>query len=73
MFPDPVRLAYHWSREPQRKPRTKYLKLYPETYLESDTPPCLGSVTSYTILTWPSINWLSQQLGESVNPDRFRY
>ncbi len=72
-IPVPTRLAYHWSPIPNRPARKRFLKLYPDSFLESDAQPALNSVTSYTILTWPSINWLNAKLEDfKINALWFR-
>ena len=69
--PGNFRLVYHWSSSSVRPVRPKHRRLWPASYLPGDAP-ALGFTSAYTLMTWPSHDWLNGLLQERVRPESFR-
>ncbi len=66
-----LRLVYHYSQGPLREVNPKYMKAFPDSYKATDIP-TLNNIAPYTLVTWPSLNYMKKELGEVVQPMRFR-
>ena len=65
------KLLYHYANTPLRVVRTKFAEIYPEEFAKTDFARCAWT-SQATVISWASINDVSQHLGFDVNHRRWR-
>jgi hypothetical protein len=65
------KLLYHYANTPLRVVRTKFAEIYPEEFAKTDFARCAWT-SQATVISWASINDVSEQLGFDVNHRRWR-
>ena len=67
--PSGIKLAFHYSESPQRAVRPKYVNKFG---FKDDTIPRIAFATSYSLMTWNSLQDLNQRLENPVSEKNFR-
>ena len=65
------KLLYHYANTPLRAVRKKFVDIYPDEFAKTDFARCAWT-SQTTVISWASINDVSQHLGFDVDHRRWR-